>query len=101
MLRKEGPRIVAVLAVAMMLIASAAPAGAARGPAAGHERLWPSLASLWTWVRAVVFPWDSVGTACDKGSSIDPNGGCHTWEPVVQTACDKGISIDPNGGCHT
>ena len=77
MLRKEGPRLVAVLALAMMLIASAAPAGAARGPAAGHERLWPSLASLWTWVRATL-PWvpGATQTACDAGSSIDPNGGC-------------------------
>jgi hypothetical protein len=77
MFRKEGSRIVAALALALLLVGPVAPAHAAGRPATATHH-WPGLANLWTWMRAAL-PWGPVvQTACDKGSSIDPDGGCHT-----------------------
>jgi len=96
-------RIVAALALAVVLAASAAPAHAA-GPAAQASWRWPSLAAVWTWFVDCGIMIDPDGRCAaaavqvDCGSHIDPDGRCAA-AATAQTDCGRGIMIDPNGGC--
>jgi hypothetical protein len=99
MLRNHGFRWVAALAVVLLLAGPAASVHAAGfgRPVTGGIGIWNDVGGLWSWIKAAVLG-GAAQTACDKGSYIDPNGGCRA--ATLQTACDKGISIDPDGGCR-
>ena len=52
-------------------------------PAAGAQRLWPGLETLWSWVHAVFW------ASSDRGIHVDPDG--------ATAGSDKGICVDPDG----
>lgn len=97
-------RCVAAVLAAVLLLAAVTPAQAAplgsRGDSSGV------LSALWSWLEAAWGAFvpggvmekqgsgiDPNGETPPKGSGIDPNGG-----PVESTASDEGSGIDPNGG---
>jgi hypothetical protein len=92
-------------AVVLLLAGGVAPvyaAGSAR-PVNGKPGLAAGVAALWAWIGTALSAGPLAQTAaCDKGSYIDPDGGCRTAAaaPAGGTTADtdKGSSIDPNGG---
>lgn len=80
-------RVLALLVLTLLLPAVLPAAGARTQPAKPAASIWSPLGSLWDLV---------VRAACAKGISIDGKS-C----PVDTTAggCDRGSTIDPNGGC--
>jgi hypothetical protein len=93
MLRQQGIRLVAALALAVALAGPVAGAQAA-GPVAPGRTAEEGLAGLWIrawdWLGGAL-PWLSITAAtCDRSSSIDPNGQCAL---VAAPPCD------PDGGC--
>jgi hypothetical protein len=106
MLRRGTHRIVIALVLAAALLAPAASLAAGpSGPAPGS--VWRlDLDVLWTWAHI----WLGLSgmpagpppkpatreTACDGGSSIDPDG--HTvCKPAAGANSDGGLHIDPDG----
>lgn len=97
-------RCVAVVLSAVLLLAAVAPAQAAplgsRGDSSGV------LSALWSWLEAAWGVFVPVGVMEKQGSAIDPNGGTPpegsainpNGGPVESTTSDQGSAIDPNGG---
>jgi hypothetical protein len=81
------------LAVALALAAGPVAPAHAAGPG-GAPSSWPGLHSLWSWLAAVVTHQPVLQSACDRGSQIDPNGGCRA---AVSAAPDESLHIDPDG----
>lgn len=91
MLRKKGLSRAAALVV---LLALAGPMTAANAAGFGAGQGWLSFDGLWTWIK-VLLPPVAETTNCEKGISIDPNGGCAA--AARARGSDAGTSIDPNG----
>jgi len=105
------------LALAAALAGPMAPAWAAGSDGRGVP-VW-SWAGLWSWLTAAVAHQPALQADCDRGSHMDPNGGCvaavaplsdcgshmdpdgRCHAAAVAPLADCGIMIDPNGGCHT
>jgi len=106
MLRNHGFRCVVALAVALLLagpVASVHAAGAGR-PVTGGLGISSGVAGLWAWFKTALSVGAVFQTACDKGISIDPDGGCRAAaaSPAGSNGTtadsDKGVYIDPDGG---
>jgi hypothetical protein len=83
------------LAVVLALaVSSAAPARAAGS--GGNDTL-SSWSGLWSWLVAVVSHQPALQTDCDRGSHMDPNGGCTA---TVAPLSECGSQIDPDGRCR-
>lgn len=91
-MRRETFRFVAALALAVALAGPVAPARAAGGDSRGGSP-W-SWAGLWSWLTTA-----ATASGCDRGSQIDPNGGCVT--AAAASGCDRGSYIDADGRCAT
>jgi len=103
MLRNHGLRCAAVAAVALVLAGPVAPAHAAGRTLTGGSSIQAGVAALWDWAKTIFSPGPVAQLACDKGSLIDPNGGCTATAspaggPTATPDSDAGSSIDPNGG---
>jgi len=94
MVRKKGLGRAAALVVLLALVGPVAAANAAgTGAGQGTEGGWLSLDGLWSWIK-VLLPPVAETTSCEKGSSIDPNGGCVA--AARMGGSDRGTSIGPN-----
>ncbi|HEY2740235.1 MAG TPA: hypothetical protein VGK45_17630, partial [Thermoanaerobaculia bacterium] len=76
-------------------------------PVTGGIGISSGVAGLWEWIKTAFSAGAVVQTACDKGSSIDPDGGCRAAaaSPAGSAGAngttadsDAGGYIDPNGG---
>lgn len=97
-------RCVAAVLAAVLLLAAVTPAQAAplgsRGDSSGV------LSALWGWLEAAWGAFVPAGLMEKQGSGIDPNGGTPpqgalidpNGGPVESTTGDEGSAIDPNGG---
>jgi len=89
-MRRGTLRLAVVLALAA---GSVAPAQA--GGSRGAPSSWPGLHNLWSWLVAVIAHQPALQSTCDRGSQIDPDGGC--WAAASATP-DESSHIDPDGG---
>lgn len=81
-------RVLALLVLTLLLPAVLPAAGNHTPQAAPTASFWSHpLQSLWRL---------AVSAACAQGVPLD---GDHCPGPTTTGGCDKGISIDPNGGC--
>jgi len=81
-------RVLALLVLTLLLPAVLPAAGSHTPKAAPAASFWSHpLTSLWRL---------AVSAACAQGVSLD---GDRCPAPTTAGGCDKGISIDPNGGC--
>lgn len=88
----------AVALVAVLAMVLAAPAGAAGWAGWGEERGWASVLyqHVLTWLGLASSPEPGMVFKCDRGATIDPNGGCAASLPS-DAKTDEGPHIDPNG----
>jgi len=104
MLRNPGFRVMAALAV-VLLLAGPAVAGAASPQVVRGNAISAGVAGLWAWIKAAL-PFGAVAQLSgERGASIDPDGcpkaAAVSGPPAGSTATtngDAGPIIDPNGG---
>lgn len=104
MLRTRGMRYAVALALAAALAAPVYAAGEGGGRDSARAWSWPGVSRVWAWLVQAVLP-DTETDQSDCGIHIDPNGRCETPQALppepekLQSDCDRGSQIDPNGGC--